>query len=233
MAFTRKETKTTKTAKTATKATAKKSTAKKTTARKTAKKTVEKKPDICDLIAQKRATILDEEQKKRLAQSDEGMAVVKKLRGFLPKLKEARRIYRTLEANGFVTTDHSMYYGKKDHRSEGYFLSDCWFHWEGFSSDCKTYCTMGGGCSRFACGIDIDTGDILIGQGEFSPPSAKLNDGDLIEMLVKGGNGWRFKNGSGYSMSGMEVVGKLKYICDNAEAFCQSVTDYANSVINK
>lgn len=233
MAFTRKETKTTKTAKTATKATAKKSTAKKTTARKTAKKTVEKKPDICDLIAQKRATILDEEQKKRLAQSDEGMAVVKKLRGFLPKLKEARRIYRTLEENGFVKKDESMYSGKSEHRKVGYFLSDCWYHWEGFSPDCKTYCTMGGGCNRFACGIDIDTGDIMVGLSEFGSPCAKLHDGDLIEMLVKGGNGWRIKDMGGYTMSGMEVVGKLKYICDNAEAFCQSVTDYANSVINK
>lgn len=229
MAFTRKETKTTKTAKTATKATAKKSTAKKSTA----KKTVEKKTDICDLIAQKRADILDEEQKKRLAQSDEGMAVVKTLRKFLPKLKEARRIYKTLEANGFVKKDESMHYGKSDHRRTGYFLSDCWFHWEGFSSDCKTYCTMGGGCNRFACGIDIDTGDIMIGLSEFGTPCMKLRDGDLIEMLVKGGNGWRFTQGCGYAMSGMEVVGKLKYICDNAEAFCQSVTDYAKAVISK
>ena len=224
----------------ATTKTTKKATTKKTATKKTAKNVV-KPVDICDLISRKRADILDEEQKKRLEQSDEGMAVVKALRDKIPQLQEAKRIYDALINNNFGTKSHD-YGDKESHRKKGYFVSDCWHHWEGFSPDGETYCTMGGGCNRFACGIALGSsnfyapGDIVIGVSEFGSPCRKLSDGDLIEIIVKGGDGWHLTmNGyqEGYKFSGMEVIRKLKYISDNVDAFCQAVTDFANKVVGK
>lgn len=214
----------------------KKTTTKKTTAAK--KTTADTKPSICDKIVQKRQTIADQEQLQRNQDAKAFKATIKHIRAFLPQLREARQIYDTLKDNGFITMlEESMYIDREEHYKKGYFLSDGWYHWPGFSAhSADMFLTRGGGVCRFSCGITLSTGTVMISTGEFSDPNQAISDASMVEMLKKGGDNWTMHNDGvqvGYHFSGMEILKKLQYCERNMEHFVEAVRAYAEQVVNK
>lgn len=210
---------------------------KKTTTKKTAaakKTTAVQKPSLCDQIIQKRQEINDQEQLKRNQDVKEFKATIKHIREFLPQLREARQIYDTLKDNGFIKMlEESMYLSREEHFKRGYFLSDAWYHWPGFSNQsANLFLTRGGGVCRFSCGFTLSTGKVVISTGEFGDPTLEVTDNDLAEILKKGGNNWRIPP-TGYHFSGMEILKKLQYCERNMEVFVAAVRAYAEQVVNK
>lgn len=204
---------------------------KKTTTKKT---TAAKKPSLCDQIIQKRLEINDQEQMKRNQDVKDFKATIKHIREFLPQLREARQIYDTLKDNGFIKMlEESMYLSREEHFKRGYFLSDAWYHWPGFSSQsANLFMTRGGGVCRFSCGFTLSTGKVVISTGEFGDPTIEVTDNDLVEILKTGGNNWRLEP-AGYHFSGMEILKKLQYCERNMEVFVAAVRAYAEQVVNK
>lgn len=208
---------------------------KKTTTKKT---TAVQKPSLCDQIIQKRQEINDQEQLKRNQDVKEFKATIKHIREFLPQLREARQIYDTLKDNGFIKMlEESMYLSREEHFKRGYFLSDAWYHWPGFSNQsANLFMTRGGGVCRFSCGFTLSTGKVVISTGEFGDPTREVPDASMVEMLKKGGDNWTLHNDGiqvGYRFSGKEILKKLQYCERNMEVFVAAVRAYAEHVVNK
>ena len=211
---------------------------KKTTTAKKAPKAPAKSNTVslCDQIAQKRKSIDDQAQLDRDKDAKAFKATIKHIRDFLPQLREARQIYDALEANGFITMkEESMYIDREEHYNKGYFLSDGWYHWPGFSKNSPDlFLTRGGGLARFSCGFSLSTGKVMISTGEFSDPNRELSDKDLVGILKKGGDNWSLHNDGvlvGYHFSGLEILKKLKYCEDTMERFVEAVRAYAEKVV--
>lgn len=191
--------------------------------------------DICKQIANKRQQQLDAEQEKRDALAKNFTVIMREFRKKLPKLREAERIFRSLQENNFTMSIEEMHLDREDHYKKGYFLSDGWYHWPGFSKNISSvYFTCGGGICRFSCGIHLVTGRVLVNEREFGTPSTALTDQSVKTMCKKGGYFSTNPTGQGhyYQLTGREVVEKLKYCLDEADRFCARVTEFAQHVVN-
>ena len=191
--------------------------------------------DICEQIAKKRQQQLDAEQAKRDALAKNFTFIMREFKKKLPKLREAERIFRTLQANNFIMLEENMYLNREDHYQKGYFLSDGWYHWPGFDhSITDVYFTRGGGACRFSCGISLTTGRVLVNMAEFGTPSTALTDKDVKTMCKKGGYFSTTKPtlGHGYQLTGKEIVDKLNSCLNEADRFCNRVTEFAQKVVN-
>ena len=79
--------------------------------------------DICKQIANKRQQQLDAEQEKRDALAKNFTVIMREFRKKLPKLREAERIFRSLQENNFTMSIEEMHLDREDHYKKGYFLS--------------------------------------------------------------------------------------------------------------
>ena len=187
--------------------------------------------DICEQIANKRQQQLDAEQTKRDNLATSFDTLMKEFRNKLPKLREAERIFRTLQENNFIMRGEDMYLNREDHYNKGYFLSDGWYHWPGFdNSVTDVYFTRGGGVCRFSCGINLRTGQVLVAVDKFGTPSTVITDNDVKKMCKTGG--YYTIMGRGYQLTGKEIVAKLTSCLNEADRFCERVTEFAQKVVN-
>lgn len=188
--------------------------------------------DICEKIANKKKADLNAEQKARNELAKSFRKVAKSLRAKLPKIREAYRIFKTLHENGYGMYKDDMYLDRDQHYAKGYFLSDGWFHWPGFALRTpNVFFTKGGGANRFSCGINTESGKVVVGIKEFDDANEPLTDSSIEKMCKEGGNGWQFSGKGGYCMSGREIVSKLEYCDTMADTFCEKVTEFANKLV--
>ena len=191
--------------------------------------------DICEQIANKRKQQLDAEQAKRDTLAKKFGKLIKDFRKKLPQLREAERIFRTLQANKFIMHDEDMYLDRERHYKQGYFLSDGWYHWPGFDERISgVYFTRGGGACRFSCGISLVTGSVLVAEREFGTPSTALTDNDVKTMCKKGGyfSTNQPAEGRGYQLTGHEIVEKLSFCLSEVDRFCTRINEFAQRVVN-
>lgn len=192
--------------------------------------------DICEKIENARKKITDSEQSKRDELADEFKSVISGLRGKLESLREAHKIFRTLQANGFTRDREELGFDREWHYKNGYFLSDGWFHWPGFDNSVKdVYFTRGGGACRFSCGINIESGSVVVNSKEFGTPTDVVTDDNVIGMIRSGNYYPAITHGDGryYDLKGSEFLYKLKYCLDQSDTFVQKVHEYAESVIKR
>lgn len=190
--------------------------------------------DICEKIENARKKITDSEQSKRDGLAEEFKSVISGLRGKQESLREAHKIFRTLQANGFTRDGEELGFDREWHYKNGYFLSDGWFHWPGFDNSVKdVYFTCGGGACRFSCGIELNNGAVVVCSREFGTPTDAVSDDYVIEMIRAGGYFPAIMHGGGryYDLKGSEVLYKLKYCLDQSDTFVQKIREYAEKVI--
>lgn len=191
--------------------------------------------DICEQIANKRQQQLDAEQAQRNNLAKTFGTLIKEFRSKLPQLREAERIFRTLQKNDYIMLTENMYLNREDHYTKGYFLSDGWYHWPGFDRLFDdVYFTRGGGACRFSCGINLITGQVLVSEAEFGTPSTALTD-SMVKKMCKTG-GYYSTNpatpGHCYQLTGKEIVSKLTSCLKEADRFCTRVAEFAQKVVN-
>ena len=195
--------------------------------------------DICEQIANTRKKQLDAAQAARDAKAKEFTKLMKAFRAKLPQLREAERIFLALKENKFLKTEEDMWWSQEKHYANGYFLSDGWYHWPGFSYQFTgIYYTCGGGACRFSCGININTGKVVVAEREFDTPTTELTD-TIIRKVLKSGSDFHTKDylnqgdGSYYTLTGSEILSKLQYCYSGLEKFCKAISDYAKKIVNK
>lgn len=191
--------------------------------------------DICEQIANKRQQQLDAAQTQRDNLATAFDTTIKELRNKLPQLREAERIFRTLQENKFIMLTEDMYLNREAHYNKGYFLSDGWYHWPGFDHRFHdVYFTRGGGACRFSCGINLITGQVLVAESEFGTPSTAITD-DMVKTMCKTGGYYsanQTKPGRNYQLTGKEIVSKLNSCLSEADRFCARVAEFAQKVVN-
>lgn len=192
--------------------------------------------DICKEIAMARQSINDREQAERDAMAERFVKVIADLRGKLDSLREAHRIFRELQSNGFGIYDENMHMNREQHYKKGYFISDGWFHWPGFSKRVRdVFFTCGGGFNRFSCGIELNGGSVVYCTGEFGIPTDFISNKSVIKM-IKDGKYYRpqkLQQGKNFDLKGSEILEKLKYCLDNADEFVSKVHEFAEKVVKQ
>ena len=192
--------------------------------------------DICKEIAMARQSINDKEQDERDAMAERFVKVIADLRGKMDCLREAHRIFRELQSNGFGIYDENMHIDREQHYKRGYFISDGWFHWPGFAKRVRdVFFTCGGGYNRFSCGIELNSGSVVYCTGEFGIPTDHISDESVIKM-IKDGKYYRpekLQQGKNFDLKGSEILGKLKYCLDNADEFMSKVHEFAENVVKQ
>lgn len=191
--------------------------------------------DICEQIANKRQQQLNAEQAKRDNLATTFDTLIKEFRSKLPQLREAERIFRTLQRNNYILLSEDMYLSREDHYKKGYFLSDGWFHWPGFDRLVDdVYFTRGGGACRFSCGINLITGKVLVAESEFGTPTTAISD-TFVKKICKTG-GYHSTNhiqpGHNFQLTGKEIVSKLNSCLKEADRFCARIAEFAQKVVN-
>lgn len=190
--------------------------------------------NICEQIENVRKKTAEIEQRERDGLADEFKSVIRELRGKLEAIRDAHKIFRTLQSNGFTMAREELGYDREWHYKKGYFLSDGWFHWPGFDNHVENvFYTCGGGWSRFSCGIDIESGSVVVNSKEFGTPTDVVTDDNVIGMIRSGKYYAAITHGDGryYDLKGREILYKLKYCLDNSETFVQKIREYAEKVI--
>ena len=195
--------------------------------------------DICKQIANTRKKQLDEEQQYRDDLAKAFTKLMKAFRAKLPQLQEAYRIFCALKENNYLMLKEDMYYKREKHYELGYFLSDGWFHWPGFTvSKPGRYYTFGSGACQFSCGIDINTGKVLVAEREYGKLTTPVSD-TAIRNSIKGDYSFHTKDylaqgdGKYFSLKGTEIMDKLKYCYNEVDRFCKAINDYANQIVGK
>lgn len=192
--------------------------------------------DICKEIAMARQSINDKEQAERDARAERFVKVIAELRGKLDSLREAHRIFRELQSNGFGIYHENMHMDREQHYKQGYFISDGWFHWPGFDKRVRdVFFTCGGGYNRFSCGINLSSGSVVYCTGEFGIPTDFISDESVIKM-IKDGKYYRpskLQQGMNFDLKGSEILDKLDYCNRCVENFVSKVHEFAEKVVKQ
>ena len=189
--------------------------------------------DICDMIADKKRAEIKAEEDKRRELAEKGERIVDELRDKLPKLREAHRIFKALQINGYLMKGEDMYLNREQHYKRGYFISDGWYHWPGFDDKANVFFTMGGGFNRFSCGIALDNFNVVVSEKEFGTPATVIPV-ELMKKMCEDGGSWSTKHtepGHYYDMTGSEIVSKLEYCNAVADTFCEKVMEFAENLV--